>query len=206
MFKNLKILIAAGIAVVLLVAGVAIPVLADDTPTPTPPVAITKQAGVLDRAAQILGKTREQLVNAIKQAATELKGKKPTADDYFTKVAEILNVDKNTLVNAVQQAAKEQRDANIQSRLDKAVKNGVLTQDEANQIEDWYSKRPAAIDKLLNGTGLRRLWGRMHQFKFFEKGFNFKNAPVRPNPKISPKPSPTTTTFSTAGTSALVTY
>jgi len=204
MSRKVKILIAAGIAAVLLVAGIGIPVLAADTPTPTPPAAITKQAGIIDRVAQLIGKSREELINAVKQAAQELKGKKPTADDYFAKVAEILKIDKNTLVNAVQQAAKELRDANIEARLNKALQNGVLTQDEVSQIKDWYSKRPAAIDKLLNGNALRGFWGRCRQF--FATGFNFKNAPNRLNPKLTPKASPSTTAFSTTGTAAYVTY
>ena len=69
MSRKIKIFIVIGIAAVLLIVGIAIPVMAQDTPTPTPPVAITKQAGILDRVAQLVGKSREQVVSAVKQAA-----------------------------------------------------------------------------------------------------------------------------------------
>jgi len=199
----MKIFIAAGLAVLLLVVGIGIPVMAADDPvSPTPPVAITKQAGLWDRVAQILNIPKDTLVNAAKQAAQELKGTKPTADDYFNKVAAILGngMTKDILVNALQQAAKETRDANINARLDKAVQNNVITPDEEQQIKDWYAARPSAVDKLLNLRSLRnmKIWGWLHN----RIGKIEKNAPNKPNAT----PSPSTTAFSPAYSTSNLTY
>ena len=75
------------------------------------------------------------------------------------KAATILNIDEQTLVNAFKQAAQELQGQRLQTALNNAVKNGKLTQDEANQIQTWWSQRPAALDKLAPGFGLGRMGG-----------------------------------------------
>ncbi len=211
MSKKVKIIIAVSLAALLLIVGVGIPVLADTTPTPTPPVAITKQAGVLDRVAQILNISRDTLVNAMKQAAQELKDQKPTSDDFYNKVAGILvTVTKDQLVNALKQAAQETRDANINARLDKAVQNGIITQDEENQIKDWIAKRPSAVDKLFNsrlfgglkGWGWGRCWGGFGGMGGF--GHGFRNGPKQPG--SSPTATPSTTAFFPGSATSSPTY
>ena len=209
MSKKVKILIAVGLAALLLIVGVGIPVLADTTPTPTPPVAITKQTGILDRVAQILNISRDTLVNAMKQAAQELKGQKPTSDDYYNKVAGLLvTVTKDQLVNALKQAAQETRDANINARLDKARGNGIITQDEESEIKDWYANKPSALDKLFdsrlfggpNGWGWGRFWGGFGGMRGFGRGF--KNGPKQPSPTVTPN----TTAFFSGNTADSPTY
>ena len=190
MSRKMKIFIAAGLAVLLLVVGVAIPVMAEDTPTPTPPAAITAGEGVLDRAAAILGVSKDTLTNAIKQAKEELKGQKPTADDFFAKVASILNKDKATVISAFQEAAKETRDANLDSKLAKLVQKGTITSDEAGQIKDWFSQRPSAVDKLFNFRAIGGFWGRCHGF-FGKFGRGGAKSPS-PTPSATPG---TSTTF-----------
>jgi hypothetical protein len=76
------------------------------------------------------------------------------------KTATILGIDEQTLVNAFKQAAQELQGQRLQTALNNAVKNGKLTQDEANQIQTWWSQRPAALDKLAPGFGLGR-FGRL---------------------------------------------
>lgn len=214
MSRKVKFLIAVSLAALLLIVGIGIPVMADTpTPTPTPPIAITKQAGVLDRVAQILNISRDTLVNAMKQAAQELKDQKPTSDDFYNKVAGILKISKDTLVSAIQQAAQETRDANINARLDKAVQNGVITSDEENQIKDWYSNKPSAVDKLFNsrlfggpkGWGWGRCWGGfggMRGFGGFSPGF--RNSPKQPG--LSPTATPNTTSFFPGSATSSPTY
>jgi uncharacterized protein YehS (DUF1456 family) len=70
------------------------------------------------------------------------------------RVAAILNIDEQTLLSAFQQAGAQLRDENLVKALDKAVANGKITQDEANQIQSWWAQRPAALEKLMPGVGL----------------------------------------------------
>jgi len=169
MSKKVKILIAVGIAAVLLIAGIAIPVLAADTPTPTPPAALAKSDGILERTAKILGIPKEPLLNAENQARQELwqqpKGTTPTPrspDDFYNRVAQILGngMTKDKLVTAMQQAAKEISDEALTNQLGQAVTNGKITQDEANQIKGWAAKRPSALDKLFGFRGFGEMMGR----------------------------------------------
>jgi hypothetical protein len=192
MSKKIKIFIAAGLAVLLLVAGIGIPVLAAaGDPSPTPPVAITTQEGVIDRTAKILGITTDALINAVKQAKETFKEKKPTADEFFAKVAELHGngMTKEKLVSALQQAGTEIAQERINTGLDNAAKNGKITADEAKEIKDWLAARPSAVDKLFGG--LRgfggRCWGR---FKGGFGGFGgfgpFKGGPRNQAPGASP--------------------
>jgi len=75
------------------------------------------------------------------------------------KAASILGVSTDALVNAFKQAAQELQSTRLQNALGNAVKNGKLTQDEANQIQQWWSQRPPALDKLGPGPGFG--FGRM---------------------------------------------
>ncbi|MCX6003087.1 MAG: hypothetical protein NTX46_01390 [Chloroflexi bacterium] len=70
------------------------------------------------------------------------------------KVAAILNIDEQALLSAFQQARAQLRDENVVEALDKAVANGKITQDEANQIQSWWAQRPAALEKLMPSAGL----------------------------------------------------
>lgn len=212
MSRKCKILIAIGVVALIVIGAVGIPVLADETPTPTPPPILTRQAGVLDRVAEILNVTREALANAMQQAAQELRGQKPTADDYYAKVAGILgNITKEELADAIKQAATELRDAGITARLENAVKNGVISDAEKKQIEDWYANKPAALDKLFDSRlfGGPKGWGWGRCFGGFGgmggmRGFGrgFKNGPWLPAPPTTPG----TTNYFPNSTATSLTY
>ena len=75
------------------------------------------------------------------------------------KAAALLNIQEQTLTAAFKQAAQELQGQKLQQALDNAVKNGKLTQDEATQIQTWWSQRPAALDKFAPGLGLGRMGG-----------------------------------------------
>lgn len=75
MSKKVKILLAIGLVLVLLVTGFAVPVMADD---PTPPV--TSHEGFLDKVARILGISKDTLLDAFREAKGELR------DETFTKI------------------------------------------------------------------------------------------------------------------------
>jgi len=63
------------------------------------------------------------------------------------RVAEILGVSEEELVNAFEQAQQEMRGEAFISYLDKAVENGLITQDEADEIADWWLNRPEAVGR-----------------------------------------------------------
>lgn len=111
------------------------------------------------RVAEILGVDEEALADAFKQAWQEVKddiseGTKPK-DAVIAGVADTLGITVEQLTAATEQAMEELR-AEAQERirerneerLQNAVENGVITEDEANQIREWWQSRPAALDKL----------------------------------------------------------
>ncbi len=167
--KRVKIILAVSLAALLLAVGAGITVMAADTPTPTPPVALAQHEGIADRTAKILGISVDTLVAAEKQAREELwqkpsSGTTPTpvsSDDYYARVAQILGngMTGDKLVAAMQQASKEISDEAMTNELNQAFQNGKITQDEANQIKDWLSKRPSALDKLFGFRGFGGMMG-----------------------------------------------
>ena len=190
--NKLKVWMLAGLAVLLLVVGIGIPVMAaDPTPTPTPTPAV-KEGSLIDRVAKIIGVTPEKLIEAMKAAATELRGATPTPtpgtpkitrDAYLEKVAEklgVAGVTKDTLTAAFTQATKELQTERIETALQKAVEKGLITDAEKKQIEDWYNQRPAALDKI-GGFGFGFGWGRFCKPWGWGRGGNPKASIKRSN-------------------------
>ena len=58
------------------------------------------------------------------------------------RVAEILGIDEEDLLNAFKQARQEMREDAFISRLDKAVEEGLITQEQADEILAWWLQRP----------------------------------------------------------------
>jgi hypothetical protein len=201
MSKKLIIAIVAIIAALVLALGIGITVFAADTPTPTPPIAAVTQDTFIQRTAQILGVTTDQLINAVTGARQALKDQKPTADAFYAKVAELLGngITKDTLVAAMQQAGTEIAQERINTGLDNAVKNGKITDAEKEQIKGWLAARPSAVDKLFGG--LRGFGGRC--WGFMKGGFGGMGrfggpGPFKGGPRNqTPKASPSTTAFAT---------
>ena len=48
---------------------------------------------------------------------------------------------------------QQKRQEMMQNRINKAVTDGVITQDEANEIKAWQDSRPAAMEKLGGMSG-----------------------------------------------------
>lgn len=69
-------------------------------------------------------------------------------DDLLARVAEIVGVDEQALKDAFDQAAEERRDGALEAFLDAQVEAGRLTEDEAQEILDWHSSRPEALEEL----------------------------------------------------------
>ncbi len=67
------------------------------------------------------------------------------------RVAEILGIEPEELQDAVQQARQEHRDEHIAERLANAIEEGIITQEEADEIQAWFDSMP----EVLEGVGGR---------------------------------------------------
>ncbi len=66
--------------------------------------------------------------------------------EIMTRAAEILGIDEETLRNAFQQATREMMTERQQERLQNAVQNGLITEEEAAEIKEWRDSRPEALE------------------------------------------------------------
>ena len=69
-------------------------------------------------------------------------------DGMLTRVAQILGIDQQKLTDAFKQARTEFREQhpvgqNLEQGLKKAVQDGKLTQQQADQIKAWWAAKPA---------------------------------------------------------------
>ena len=69
-------------------------------------------------------------------------------DTFVSKVADKLGLDKDTVATAMSEARQEMMQEALSERLQQAVTDGRITQDEADQILAWMQNRPAALDNL----------------------------------------------------------
>ena len=70
------------------------------------------------------------------------------ADAVYEKIAGELGSDQETVADAFATAADEARDAAIAEKLARLVENGVLTQEEADEVQAWYDSAPVAVGRL----------------------------------------------------------
>ncbi len=70
MSKRVKLIVSVVVAMLLLTVGIAVPVMAQEEPRPTPEAGTN---GLLARVAEILDISEENLLNAFKQARQEMK-------------------------------------------------------------------------------------------------------------------------------------
>lgn len=81
------------------------------------------------------------------------------------RVAEILGIPSDNLTSAFEQARQEMREEAFIRYLDKAVEKGLIIQQEADEIIEWWGQRPESIDPLLqryflgNALHSRHMWG-----------------------------------------------
>ena len=134
---------------------------------------VHRELGVLNtRVAEILGVDEEVLADAFRQAWQEVReelgdfgeGVRPK-DLVIARAAEILGIPEAELTAATEQArlelqqeAQERIRERNEERLQNAVDNGTITEEEGNQIREWWQNRPAALDKL---RPAERQFGRM---------------------------------------------
>jgi hypothetical protein len=69
-------------------------------------------------------------------------------DTFVSKVADKLGLDEDTVSTAISEVRQEMRMEAMAERLQEAVDDGRITQEEADQILEWMESRPAALDDL----------------------------------------------------------
>ena len=70
---------------------------------------------------------------------------------FAYRVAEILGLEEGTVADAMKQASVEMHNERIEAWLDKMVESGKVTQEQADEYQEWLNDQP---------TGFERFWGR----------------------------------------------
>ncbi|PKB63532.1 MAG: hypothetical protein BZY80_07150 [SAR202 cluster bacterium Io17-Chloro-G2] len=83
-----------------------------------------------------------------------------TRKSKASRVAEILGLGEEEVQDAFQQAGKEMRDERFQSRMDRLVEKGQITEGEAVEAVEWYQSRPENIGPGRRGFSMK---GRGHR-------------------------------------------
>lgn len=78
------------------------------------------------------------------------------SNGLLARVAEILDIPEEDLIDAFGQARQEMREEVFLNALDKAVEEGIITQEEAGELKEWWAQKPDVLDQ-----GLFR-----HAFRF----------------------------------------
>jgi hypothetical protein len=71
-----------------------------------------------------------------------------SGNTLMAKVAAILGIDQTKLEDAFTQAQKEMRDETLTNYLNKLVEEGKITQEEADQYQQWWNARPDTLNQL----------------------------------------------------------
>lgn len=92
----------------------------------------------------------------------------------LARVAEILNIPEEEMADAFKQARQEMRDEAFFSALDKAVEEGLIGEEEAEEIKGWWAERPEVLDSGL----LRRAFytpGLQYKFRIAASGITLED-------------------------------
>lgn len=107
----------------------------------------------------------------------------PVSNPLWAKVAQLLGISEQELTDAFAQAHQQLRQEKIDQYLAEAVEKGIITQDEAKQITEWWAKRPAAVDKLKGfgfglgkGNQMRRVPGAARNWRGMGPGMGMGRA------------------------------
>ena len=86
-----------------------------------------------------------------------------TIKGFVSRVAEILGLEEHTVQDAFTQARQEMMDESIENKLAAMVESGKLTQEQADEIQEWYDAKPDSIESWGGrgkGLGSKRWHGR----------------------------------------------
>ena len=178
MSKKVKVLISILVAVLLLTMGGITMVMAEGEEETTPPPEISAN-GLLERIADALEIDQEDLINAFKQAQQEMKEKafkqaqQEMKEKAFKQAPQEMKekafkqAPQEMKEKAFKQAPQEMKEKAFISRLNQAVAEGHVTQEEADEIRGWWTEKPEALNPDLFPHALRgfkvRSWLRLHK-------------------------------------------
>ncbi len=107
-------------------------------------------------AILLLGIGTTAIVRAEEQPTPPAKSENP----LLVRVAEILKIPEEDLVNAFKQAQQERQKGAFDKALAKAVEKGRITQEQADEIKEWWEQKPEALKEgrfgLASGKGFMR--------------------------------------------------
>jgi len=129
MRKRTKFLVIAVVAVLILTVGLTTTAFAWGS---------LGDGGVGDKAL-----VAESVQEVVTEEGDEDEGPLQT---FISKVASILGVTEEELTDAFEQACQEMCDEALEQRLQEAVENGYLIQEEADQILEWWQSRPDVLE------------------------------------------------------------
>ena len=107
-----------------------------------------RQSAVASKVAEILGTDEEETADAIARAQQEVRQESADAalDNLSGRVAETLGTDAEATANAIKQVAREMSSEALESKLQAAIDNGRITEEEAQEYRDkaasggWHGK------------------------------------------------------------------
>jgi uncharacterized membrane protein len=82
------------------------------------------------------------IVGGVAYAQTATPTAANSGKTLMGRVATILNIDQKKVEDAFAQAQKDMKNEAEKARLDKMVKDGKLTQDQADKYQSWENSRP----------------------------------------------------------------
>ena len=131
MSKKMKVLIAVLVAILTLTVSGAVAVLAQEGEEPEPD------------EEELLGELNEIMPRVNMFVSTE-------SSELLSRVAEILGISEEELSDAFAQARQEMMVERCEEAfyefLEKAIEEGLITEEEAEEIKEWWEQRPEALN------------------------------------------------------------
>ena len=95
-----------------------------------------------------------------------------SAKGFLERVADILEIDQEDLIDAFKQAKQEMKEEAFINRLNQAVAEGRITQEQADEIMEWWKLKPEVIKPGMVERALRfRASPRFHMLNGHRGGF-----------------------------------
>ena len=97
-----------------------------------------RKSAVAAKVAEILGTDTQETADAIEQANQEVREEAQQAalDDFAGRVAETLGTDATATANAIEQVAGEMRSEALEAKLQAALDDGSITEEQAQEYRD----------------------------------------------------------------------
>ncbi len=161
MSKKAKVIVSLLIAILLMVAIPATMVMGqEDEDEPTPALQLRVRDAVLDKVAEILGISAEDLVAAFEQAREEQREQiHNQATDNRSAYPEFTEKFRERWAEK-QEMWQEKRG----QALERAREKGYISEDEANEIRSWWGQRPESLNGFAPGARIGNAMRGRHMF------------------------------------------